>query len=117
MPVVLSATVLPPVLGPLMTRRRSSPPRLSDIGMIGAIFAAEFVFEDGMARGVEAEFVGFGEFRRGRVEILSESRAGEGAVEFGDGFGGGDERRAHRLEAFGEVRRMRTISAASSSAS
>src|SRR5262245_12995615 len=56
-----------------------------------------------MARGVEAELVRVGEFGGGRVEILSEAGAGESAIEFGDGFGGGEKRRAHYLETLREA--------------
>jgi len=46
-PVVFSATVFPPVFGPLITSNRSSPPSANDIGTIARFSRRKLVFSTG----------------------------------------------------------------------
>ncbi len=68
-----------------------------------AIFAAEFVFQDRMARGFQTQLTRFREFGHGGVEVLCEAGAGEDAVECGDGVGGSDQRLAEEPQAFRQL--------------
>ena len=68
-----------------------------------AIFAAQFVFEDRMAREFQTQLTRFREFGHGGVEILCEAGAGEDTVECGDGVGGGYQRLAEEPQAFRQL--------------
>ncbi len=98
-PVVFSATVFPPVFGPLMTRDFFRAAQRERHRHDGAIFPPQLVFENGMPRINQTQFRDFGKLRHRRIEIARKAPARENTVKFGNGFGRSKQRTSNDLEA------------------
>ncbi len=116
-PTVFSATVLPPVFGPLITITVSAPPSASDSGIAVRPCGRSVASSTGLRAASSRSEFPCGEFRHHAIEFPRESRARENRIEMRDRSRPPPQAapRSARSRSVSSAR-MRAISAASSSA-